>query len=259
MQRFPIMAIHGSASSGAIWRSLKEQCAGQRTVFTPDLMGYGKAASVALPERPSLAYRASPLVKGIRRHGPVHLVAHSFGSSVALEILRTIPHCILSLTFYEPVLPAIFKGGQEEQDMKFLGDFVDLSRLVSGASPSVGMESFINFWDRQGAWNDLPEIGRNKLLRAAPMVYRDFQEAISQPEGIYETIECRLPTQIFVGQTTQPHARRMADLLLQTAIPHGELTIMDGMGHMGPATHTQTINGAILRHVQESETRAMAA
>lgn len=259
MQRFPILAIHGSASSGAFWRPLKEQCGEQRGVFAPDLMGYGKAASVVLPERPSLAYRASPLVQEVQRHGPVHLVAHSFGSSVAMEILKTIPRLILSLTVYEPVMPAIFKSGCQEQDLAYLGDFVDLSRVVSGASPAVGMESFINFWDHQGAWSALPELVRNKLLRVAPMVYRDFQEAMSQPEGIYESIECQLPTHIFVGQGTQPHAMRMAELLRQTTVPHAELTVMKGMGHMGPATHTQTVNRAILGHIQHCETSAMVA
>lgn len=39
-----VLAIHGSASSGAQWQPLIDELDGQRIVLAPDLPGYGPAA-----------------------------------------------------------------------------------------------------------------------------------------------------------------------------------------------------------------------
>ena len=40
----PVIALHGSASTGAQWRSLVGYLEGRFRIFTPDLPGYGASA-----------------------------------------------------------------------------------------------------------------------------------------------------------------------------------------------------------------------
>jgi pimeloyl-ACP methyl ester carboxylesterase len=80
----PVVALHGSASSGGQWRSLVGYLEGSFQVLTPDLPGNGRSPALC-PAASGLAPVADALDRVIARPGqPVHLVGHSFGAAVAL-------------------------------------------------------------------------------------------------------------------------------------------------------------------------------
>ncbi len=258
MQQIPILAIHGSASSGAMWKVFKRRYAPHSEILTPDLPGYGNQFGYVFCQPPCLAQRAFPLLQHIKRQQGVHLVAHSFGSSVALEIVRQAPDCVRSLTLYEPVVPAIFKQCEDPEDVRWLGDLVGLSQILAGTSAPVAMQTFIDFWHHPGAWVAFSPTVQDKLAQLAPVVLRDFQEAMTEPAATYADIPFTQPVKIFVGQHTQPHARRMAQLL-QQGLPQAQCQVMASMGHMGPLTHAEVVSQAIWQHIQRAEQTALAA
>lgn len=258
MYTIPIMAIHGSASSGSMWKALQRLCGSKRKVLTPNLQGYGCVAPYIFPEPPSLNHRSDPLSALVDPQQGVHLVAHSFGSAVALDLVRKTPGHIKSLTLYEPVVPAIFKDAVNPQDVSLLGDLIGLSKIVSGTSGRVAMEAFINFWHFPGAWSAFSAETQVRLIHLAPVVFRDFQEAMNEPAGAYADLDFPVPVKILVGQNTQPHALRMARLLNQY-LSQGSYEVMDAMGHMGPITHANQVSLAILDHVQKVEQITKAA
>ena len=47
----PVIALHGSASTGAQWRSLAGYLEGRFQIFTPDLPGYGQSPACDIPGR----------------------------------------------------------------------------------------------------------------------------------------------------------------------------------------------------------------
>ena len=85
----PVLALHGSASTGGMWRSLADYLAGRFRMLTPDMPGYGASGIPAAdgplgPDSPRSCARA-------HAGQPVHLVGHAFGGAVALEAARRIP------------------------------------------------------------------------------------------------------------------------------------------------------------------------
>ena len=249
----PILALHGSASSGGMWRHLQQACLPDRLVLNPDLEGYGRHFDAHSAHQPDLQHRVSMLLDEVKPMPAFHLVAHSYGGAVALELIRYHSQNIKSITLYEPVLPAIFKGRNTDSDMMLLSDLIALSKIVSGTSERVAMESFMRFWGNPGDWAALTLESQNRLQRLAPVVYRDFQEAMGQPQGVYEHIcEYQGPLTILMGGDGKPHAKRMAELLLES-LPQGQIQVLHGMGHMGPATHAESVNRAILHHIREAE------
>src|SRR5689334_22126360 len=81
----PVVALHGSASTGAQWRSLTGYIGGRFRVVTPDLPGYGASArpTAAAGGADGLAADAEAIAALIDEVGePVHLVGHSYGGSV---------------------------------------------------------------------------------------------------------------------------------------------------------------------------------
>lgn len=246
---YPITAIHGSASSGALWKKLREQCLTERSVFSPTLSGYDGQDYTQSTNPPSLEERAAPIIDKILRWGlQIHLVAHSFGGSVALEIVKKIPKNIKSLTLFEPIVPALLRKSEQAEDLRLLGDLISLSEIVDGTAGFVGMESFINFWHEPDAWEKLPQAAQEKLAKLAPVVYQDFREAYRVDTKTYSKINYKGPVHIMIGNNTNNHARRMADL---TGLCFANTTIetLPDLGHMGPLTHPDIVNKAILNQI----------
>lgn len=215
LKRPPIFAIHGSASNGGFWESLSQACASSRLVFAPDLSGYGRHDDKRAKLDSTLRMRAEPLIATIRNIPQgVHLVAHSFGASVALEVVKAIPCQVKSLTFYEPVVPALLRDSERSRDLELLGDLVALSDIVRGTGATVGMETFINFWGGISAWDRLSERAREALVRLAPVVYQDFIEAYRNlPRNTFKPISYQGSLKVILGERVNEHAERMAKLL----------------------------------------------
>ena len=53
----PVIALHGSASTGAQWQSLVGYLEGRFRVYTPDLPGYGGSAPPRPPACPAMPRR----------------------------------------------------------------------------------------------------------------------------------------------------------------------------------------------------------
>lgn len=255
----PILAIHGSASNGGLWHKLAQEHAARRKVYAPDLAGYGEYDSRVSKLDSTLQMRAEPLVQWIQALGDeVHLAAHSFGASVAMEILRVIPERVKSVVFYEPVVPALLRDSGRTEDMSLLGDLVALSEIVKGTASAVGMESFIDFWSEPQAWQKLSVQVQDKLMELAPVVYQDFIEAyLNLAPDAFKQISFQGPIKIILGANANQHARRMANLLIEQ-FPQTHTEVLKGMGHMGPLTHPSVVHLSIMKHVVGVETHSSA-
>lgn len=250
----PIVAIHGSASSGGLWKKLKDEYAADRLVLTPQLRGYGKHDSRCLNLHSTLKSRAKPIIESIRKMDvPVDLVAHSFGASVAMQIVRVLPNHIRSMTFYEPVIPALLRDSGKVEDIELLGDLVALSEIVKGTASNVGMQTFINFWSCPGTWEGLDAHTRTRLSEFAPVVYQDFIEAyLNLAPNAFNRVGYSGPLKILVGANVNAHAQRMARILLQY-YPQSSLQTLEKMGHMGPLTHPDAVHTQIMKHIRQVE------
>ena len=97
-----VLALHCSGSSGRQWDAYAGLVPGGMRWVAPDLMGYGAAPDWKSGTPVTLkaeALRLEPLLGG----GNVHLVGHSYGGAVALEMALRWPERVRSLTLYEPV------------------------------------------------------------------------------------------------------------------------------------------------------------
>src|SRR5690349_8336711 len=100
-----VVCLHSSTGSSAQWRALQDAMASRWEVLAPDLHGHGRSPALPDGDVSALAADADAVVAaaGIAAR-PVHLVGHSYGAAVALQVALRHPRQVRSLTLYEPVV-----------------------------------------------------------------------------------------------------------------------------------------------------------
>jgi pimeloyl-ACP methyl ester carboxylesterase len=100
-----VVCLHASASSSAQWRALMDRLAGRFRVLAVDLYGSGKSPRWPDDRPLSLADEAALLAPVLSAAGDrFHVIGHSYGGAVALEVALAEPGRIESLVLFDPVL-----------------------------------------------------------------------------------------------------------------------------------------------------------
>ena len=247
----PVVALHSSASNCSQWKSLTVQLQDWHEVFAVDLPGYGNGPARDTSVEGMNSVSAPVLSEIERLDTPIHLVGHSFGGAVAIKIALMRPDLVKSLTLYEPAAFQILKTGtlKERQVLsKFRNVERSLNTSISNGRDDLGMETFINFWNGENTWKQLPEALRGKLTSVASVVSSDFQCCISETWALKDLADLSVPTLMMVGMDSPEVAQRTANLIAKN-IPGAELAMLPGLGHMGPVQDPDWVNPRIRQHI----------
>jgi len=174
----------------------------------------------------------------------VHLVGHSYGGFLALQLALRRPERVQAIAVFDPVAFGILDD-VEDADARGQLALVKQTwdRDESGADESW-LRAFVDWWNGAGAWDRLGEETR-RAFRA--MGWKVFQEVLSlaadrTPRATYATIAA--PT-LILGGAHSPLAERRVVEKLGAALPHATVQFFDGVGHMGPISHAALVNEAI--------------
>ena len=249
-----VVCLHSSTGSHAQWRDLAEALAARCEAITPDLHGHGRSPAWPADAANSLhvdAHAASALLPdaddGFAASG-VHLVGHSYGGAVALQIALREPRRVRSLTLYEPVTFGLMHRGDTA-----LGEIEDIAgsveALVRRGDLDGAARVFVSYWGGATAWEAMGPAQRTAVIARIVTVPRHFA-ALFRATWSTRLLAClTMPVLLVHGAATRAPARRVADLL-GDALPHAQRIEIAGAGHLGPMTHASAVNEAMLNHLQ---------
>lgn len=92
----PALLLHGVPQTAICWRGLLAELARDRVVLAPDLKGLGGSEDVGRYDLPTLAGELAALISH-EVDGPVDLVGHDWGGSVALALAGARPELVRRL------------------------------------------------------------------------------------------------------------------------------------------------------------------
>ena len=98
-----LLALHGLTGHGKRWEPLATQHLSEITVAAPDLIGHGRSSWAA----PWTIDANVAALAGLLEHqadSPVVVVAHSFGSAVALHLAAAHPDLVSALVLLDPAI-----------------------------------------------------------------------------------------------------------------------------------------------------------
>ena len=112
----PLVVVHGSWADSRHWLRLAAELEDTFAVLLYDRRGHGRSDGAHTSIGDDVDDLAGLLT------GPAHMVAGSFGGSVALRLATSRPDLLQSLSLHEPALPGVLGGapgggGQQTRDM----------------------------------------------------------------------------------------------------------------------------------------------
>jgi pimeloyl-ACP methyl ester carboxylesterase len=255
-QGTPLVLAHCSCASSKEWSFLNSALAKEYRLLAPDLLGYGKSSAWPLADVVPRASDVDVIEAMIEKAGaPVHLIGHSYGGSVCLEVARRHAQrgsdSIRSLFLIEPVAFYLLNSPSHEQDWQ------EISRLgrrciaacASGQTKKAA-RIFMSYWIGALKWHLSPRRLRVEVTRTIPKVAHEFREMFKYPYSAvdYSAIHC--PVTLVYGARSRRPAIAVIEVL-QAVLAKVEVAKIPAAGHMSPYTHKQTVTGLLQAHLHK--------
>jgi pimeloyl-ACP methyl ester carboxylesterase len=250
------VCLHTSASSGRQWQELSASLEERIRMITPDLVGYGKGNRYRRGSRFHFDEEVRNVLRQIKAetgkdNGPLHLVGHSYGAAVALQIALTYPERVASLTLYEPAqFLLLFADGlnsPEGREILALRKFMHENMKSPIGRWSVA-KKYIDYWSGEGSWNNMSFLRQRALVGLMPKVAAEFEAILSANVSAADFAHLDMPVRLLLGSETHATARKVTEVL-NDVLPNVELVTVDGAEHMAPATQADKINPLFAGHV----------
>jgi pimeloyl-ACP methyl ester carboxylesterase len=230
----PVVALHCSGSDGRQWHRWHAASKDRIDLIAPNLLGYGSEMPWNLERRINLFAEACEVAGLLRAHPEgVHLVGHSYGGAVALEIALRLPFRVLSLTLYEPVRFGLLRtfGDAEWHEILRVGE--QMVRLALSAALERPARYFVDYWSGAGAWDRLPLARRRRMEFHVTKVCAEFDALFvdQTPLEMYDRL--RMPVRLLSDTRSPRPALRVVERLSEF-LPHATCARLEGLGHMGP-------------------------
>ncbi|HDR9797488.1 TPA: alpha/beta hydrolase [Burkholderia cenocepacia] len=213
----PMVFVHGSLCDYRYWDPQLAALSAHYRCIAPSLSHYWPAVEAGIQDEFSWQNHVDELAEFVDALdlGPVHLVGHSRGGSVAFNVARQHPHLVESLTLADPGGPLQQPGVREAAlPAAALALRTKAVSLIDQGEVEAGLEMFVDSVSLPGAWKKSTARFRTMAIDNAstlPKQLRDPLPAYSQHTA--GDIACR--TLLIDGQRSPKMFRHNVDTLSQ--------------------------------------------
>jgi pimeloyl-ACP methyl ester carboxylesterase len=245
----PLVLLHGTPFSSAVWRRIAPHLARQRRVYFFDLLGYGRSAKRA-GQDVSLGVQ-NELFAELLDHWQLErpdVVAHDFGGTTALRTHLLDRRDYRTLTLVDPLVlspwgsPLVVAARKHQDAYDELPPYVHeaVVRAYIGANSCLGLtdEAMHHYLDQ---W--LGDVGQESFYRQIAQMDERWTDEIRDLLS-----EVRCPVRILWGREDAliPVERAYE---LAALIPGSDLRVVDGAGHLLQEDSPETVLATVLEAI----------
>jgi pimeloyl-ACP methyl ester carboxylesterase len=251
-----IVLLHGARMDGRIWARAARELARAHGVVVPDLRGRG--SSSCDPTVPASFVADTLLLIDRLELSRVHLVGHSMGGGVALELAWRLSQTnasppLATLTLVAPTPTAGWQPGPG-----IIAFSQRMAELAEAGDREAAFElQLTHLWLADGrprASLDEQAVQRARAVfldNVDPPWPAPLEE--DRPAQITDYARIDVPTLIVTGEADHPEVLDAA-ATLASVIPSASLTQLRGCGHDIPNERSDDLAGLILEHVTANPT-----
>jgi pimeloyl-ACP methyl ester carboxylesterase len=177
---------------------------------------------------------------------PHFLVGHSYGAAIALMAALARPERTRAVAVYEPTLFAVLgneaAGREAASGIRAAVD--DAASALAAQDAQAAAQRFIDYWMGPGSWSLMP--GHRQAAIAASVVNVSGWAAalFGEPTPLHAFAALEMPVLYMLGAQSPESSRAVARVLTQTLRNVSVIEFAE-LGHMGPVTHGELVNGAV--------------
>ncbi|MBU9546972.1 alpha/beta fold hydrolase [Burkholderia multivorans] len=229
----PMVFVHGSLCDYRYWDPQLAALSAHYRCIAPSLSHYWPAVEAGIQDEFSWQNHVDELAEFIDALdlGPVHLVGHSRGGSVAFNVARQHPHLVESLTLADPGGPLQRDGVREEAKLPAAAMALRAKavELIGSGSVEAGLEMFVDSVSLPGAWKKSTARFRAMAIDNASTLPKQLRDPLpAYSESAAGDIACR--TLLIDGQRSPKMFRNNVETLSQW-IPNAQRQTVAGASH----------------------------
>jgi len=246
----PVILLHSSLSNRQQWSVLSQTF---NKPIALDLLGYGQSP---MPKKSRVEFclvdELTILEETLTEQNtalfqqPFHLVGHSYGAAVSLQIAKRYPDKVLSLSLFEPVAFHLL-----EENSPALAEIQQISQVINTflAQDDIPAATayFIDYWNQPGTFERLSQKTQSQFLKGINKVAYDFHALLQEKTQLSELDAIQCPVLLMEGQHS-PMTTRSVISALEQQFPKADIHRLD-CGHMGPITHAHLVNPVITEFI----------
>lgn len=248
----PVLALHPSLAHGGAFGALAAHLP-DIALTSPDMIGHGRAPPWdghsdlhTACTRDAIA-QAQTLVQ--QNGGPIDVIGHSFGATIALRMALERPELLRSMVLIEPVLFAAARADGAPEYRSYAAEHALFATLLDSGDSDAAAAEFQRHWGDGRPFETLPGATRAYITHRLPLVVAQTGGLVADTGGImgYLRLEaCPIPTLLLRG-TASPPVIAAIHRALAARLPNTQEIIINGATHMLPLTHANAAAQAIAR------------
>lgn len=232
-----IVLTHGSWGDGTSWALVVPELAKHYEVVVWDRRGHSRSEDGPGGMRQD----AVDLVRLLETlGGPAHLVASSFGGTVALKMVELAPELAVSVTVHEPDLLGILEPSGSVGELladEIRHNDVLVEIIKQGRHADAAEYFFDNMAVGPGAWEGLPRVARDTFISNADTFLQDSLDSFDpEPVDLAALEDSGVPILVTTGTKSPPLLLEVARSL-ESRLASARFETIDGAGHIPYRTH----------------------
>jgi pimeloyl-ACP methyl ester carboxylesterase len=247
--------VPGSYSTPSAWKPIQRLLAPHWRCVATSLCGYGQTAETRSLTDCGMEHELRVVMSVARRApGPIHLVGHSFGGTVALALALSRQVEVASLALFEANPLDLLRAGHADLHRATRGMSQDFEAAVrSGECDSPAR--IIDFWGGSGAFAAMPAAVQDYCRQTAPANVLDWHCDFGYPINHAELNQLTSPVLVVRGERANPAMVGMSEVLA-AQLPQARAAVVAGAGHFLITSHAADCAGLLAAHLDRTHQAA---
>ena len=160
-----ILALHPSLAHGGIFAGLDLP-----GLVAPDMIGHGTARDWDGRGDLHSECTRDALAVAAEMQGPIHMIGHSFGATVALRMALERPELLQSLVLIEPVLFCAARADEAPEYRDFTASHLGFETLLTQGDLIGAARHFHRIWGDGRDFDRAPAVLQRYIIDRLPLI-----------------------------------------------------------------------------------------